>query len=425
MGNKNSQLNISKYIFNEYIFNNNELTEKNDVMKNIGLLVDNKLATKFSNFYDLMFNHQFNRYNFICKKMCEWNPDLKKYISKEDFTDNDIFTNKAGVDSELLKYLKYTFQEGIYFAELKSKHSDEFAILEVNSSPEDSSYQNYNFYFVGRKCQKNYIKFNEEFNRVKESLHIEIEERIHYTNGKPDNIVIFKPFEQMVFSDKDKYIKYIDNWVQSLPKYYEYGMIPKLSILLYGEPGTGKSTFCKALAHHLGIKNITSISPDYFSETIDTEYRKSKFAPRATSKASIDYNQTIYSIDDIDCIGRSREKDESSENGRVTSSLLEFLDNPPSFYFKANDGKYYQISIVCATTNYYDRLDSAVKRFGRFDLTIPMHRFTKDEAEEMCKLYDLSLKDIYHEKYDKNTTFSPAQIQALCMENVDKKLKSN
>lgn len=417
MGKHPSQSNINEYIFNEYIFNNSALTAKNEILTNIGLLVDNKLATKFSGGYDLMYYRGFQRYNFICKKMCEWNKDLRQYLVKADYSAdfNEWKYNKAGMSKELLDMLQYKFIEGIYYAELKSKKTDEFAVLEVNSAEGDSTYQSYNFYFIGKKCIKNNNKFNEEFEKVSETIPVEKEEKIEYTSGKLSNFVKFKSFDQMVFTDKDKYMKYIDNWVESIPTYYEYGIIPKLSILLYGEPGTGKSTFCKALAKYLDINVITSVTPDYFS---DTDYNT-----RNKSKSSIN-TPTIYSIDDIDCIGRSREKDESVSNGKITSALLEFLDNPPSFYFKAKDGKFYQVAIVCATTNYYDRLDSAVKRFGRFDLTIPMNRFTKEEAEEMCKIYNLELSDIYTDIIAETTTFSPAQIQALCMENVDKKLKS-
>ena len=77
------------------------------------------------------------------------------------------------------------------------------------------------------------------------------------------------------------------------------------------------------------------------------------------------------------------------------------------------------------TQNYYDKLDTAIKRYGRFDLKIEMKPFNYDQAQEMCALYDLKLEDIYHEKIDKSFSISPAYLQALCMENVDKTLKEN
>ena len=82
------------------------------------------------------------------------------------------------------------------------------------------------------------------------------------------------------------------------------------------------------------------------------------------------------------------------------------------------------MSIVIATTNYYDKLDEAVKRYGRFDLKLEMNDFNKEQAEEMCSLYDLKLSDLVNNSDDINFTISPSYLQALCLENIDKALKT-
>ena len=241
------------------------------------------------------------------------------------------------------------------------------------------------------------------------------EEYINYTDGRPRVNAIFKPFDQVVLKDKDKLIQYIDNFVANIPIYYEkYHMISKLSILLYGKPGTGKSTVAKAVAKHLDIKNITSVGPDYFNSAFSGSSRNDR--SYSTGK------ETVYVIDDIDCICKSREESQDKENAEILSALLSFLDNPPTFYYKTKDGLSYPISIVIATTNYYDKLDDAVKRYGRFDLKIEMNEFDRKEAEEMCKLYDLRLVDVIG-RYEKDLTISPSYLQALCLENIDKSLK--
>jgi SpoVK/Ycf46/Vps4 family AAA+-type ATPase len=190
-------------------------------------------------------------------------------------------------------------------------------------------------------------------------------------------------------------------------------MIPKLSILLYGDPGCGKSAFCRAVAKYLDIHTVISLSPQYFDNDSDNK-----------NNAVYKYDQSIYSIDDIDTICTSREDDKSRENNRALSTLLDFLDNPPAFYYKADDGKYYLVAIVCASTNYIDRLDSAVKRSGRFDLKIEMKKFNKEQAQEMCDLYNLKLEDIYDGEITEDSTFVPAHIQALCTENLDNSFKN-
>jgi proteasome regulatory subunit len=217
--------------------------------------------------------------------------------------------------------------------------------------------------------------------------------------------------------DKEKLIQYIDNWVNNIPIYYDkYKMISKLSIILYGKPGTGKSTVAKAIAKHLDIRMITSIGPDYFY--YDSEGGSEKRYNRRDSN-----KETVYTIDDIDCICKSREEDNDKENTEVLSSLLSFLDNPPTFFYHAKNGRDYPISIVIATTNYYDKLDDAVKRYGRFDMKIEMHDFNRKQAEEMCNIYDLKLSDLNVNYKDEDFTISPSYLQALCLENIDKSLK--
>jgi len=254
-------------------------------------------------------------------------------------------------------------------------------------------------------------------NSYREKLPFSGTDTMRYLDGRPDSECVFKSFDQMVFKDKDKIIKYIDNWKSNIPQYHKYGMIPKLSILLYGEPGVGKSTFYKALAKYLDIHTVRSLSPQFFEmDNSSNDRHRAKYGSR--------YDECIYAIDDIDTVGLSREEDKSRDNSKSISALLDFLDAPPTFYMKASDGKYYLVSIVCATTNYFDKLDKAVKREGRFDLKLEMNRFTVEEAEEMCKIYNLKLKDIYPKEISKDDTFSPAYIQALCTENIDSDMKS-
>ena len=194
-------------------------------------------------------------------------------------------------------------------------------------------------------------------------------------------------------------------------------MTPKLSILLHGEPGTGKSTFAKALAKYLNIDTVFSIAPSYFFDDMHNEGPKKRMLP-----ISMEYVQVI---DDIDCVCKSRDQSDEKDNTIILSNLLSYLDNPNTFYYKAKDGIYYPIAIVVATTNYYDKLDPAVKRYGRFDLKIEMTNFSIKEAKEMCDIYDLRLEDVITDPIDeKKFVISPAYLQAKCLENIDKSLKN-
>ena len=410
-------------LFEDYLEQIQEYRNDKEILTKIDTLKDNGLATKIAGDCDLL-SPRFDSLYVICKYFIDHNKELKKYIRKLTGMEDSIIFKLYNNNEETMELLQYLLENGIYYMMLGDETSTDYAILKIEDDPKDEYYTHYELYIVGRKATKNKYKFLKRIDEYSKKCKTKQDEYIEYTNNKPRQQTKFKSFDKMVLKDKDKYIKYIDNWVDSIPKFYEYDMIPKLSILLYGEPGVGKSTFCRALANHLGINVIKTITPDYFDNSFskswnDDDYRYS----RNMKIQSQSFTPYICNIDDLDCIGNSRDDDSSLENGQVVSKLLEFLDNPPTFAYKAKDGKYYYVSIVCATTNYYDRLDDAVKRFGRFDLTIKLDKFNLDEAEEMCSIYGLTLSQIYKEPYDTNTEFNPAHIQALCMENIDKSLK--
>lgn len=135
-------------------------------------------------------------------------------------------------------------------------------------------------------------------------------------------------------------------------------------------------------------------------------------------------NSNLYGIfsviDEIDLVCGSRDKDESEK----LKYTLAFLDNPPTGTITANDGKFYNASIVVATTNNYEKLDPALKRYGRFDLKIELKDFDLEDAREMCKLYHLKLEDIIDEDYlTDDFTIQPSKLQALCLENINIKMK--
>lgn len=408
---------ITQRIIDEYIFNR-DLTSSKKLLENLELLQDNGKAIRISGTDDVSRGY-VSRYKVASKFITKFNKKLvnNRRIMLEYEYGND--KNLINDDPELRKLSECGLEAGTYFADVSNDKSDDYIILNIKNADKDDPYMiSYELYFVGNRCLKfkdKFFKMYDKYQKISKSKKIE---QIIYSDGSENKIVPFKPFDKVIFSGKEDIMKYIDNWVSNIPTYYSYGMTPKLSVLLYGKPGTGKSTFAKALANYLDISNILSITPSYFndSQEVGNNYNR-RLSPTL---------EAVQVIDDIDCVCKSREESEEKENLMVLSNLLSYLDNPRTFFYKANDGIYYPISIVVATTNYYDRLDDAVKRYGRFDLKIEMKDFTIKEANDMCKLYDLSLSDVLKEpiKDEKAFTISPAYLQALCLENVDKSLKT-
>ncbi|KAJ7351438.1 P-loop containing nucleoside triphosphate hydrolase protein [Mycena albidolilacea] len=178
-------------------------------------------------------------------------------------------------------------------------------------------------------------------------------------------------------------------------EWYTFAGVPhRRGYLLYGEPGTGKSSTIHALAGELGLE-IYFIS--LAAPGID-DYTLGKLIRDTPSRC-------ILLIEDIDCAFPSREDDSDEEplldskgnpilkeptppRSEVTlAGLLNVLDSVAS-----EEGR-----LTFATTNHIEQLDPALIRPGRMDLKIQYGLATNEQLEQMFDRFYPYSEDILSE----------------------------
>ncbi|WP_255397716.1 ATP-binding protein [Mycobacterium sp. 852002-51163_SCH5372311] len=136
-----------------------------------------------------------------------------------------------------------------------------------------------------------------------------------------------------------------------------YGVRPPKAVILFGPPGTGKTSFAKAISSRLGWPFV-ELFPSRLAATAQGGLAASL---REVFGELAALDELVLFIDEVEEIALARAGASITETG-VTNELLKLI---PSF--REHDGRL----LVCAT-NSVRSLDSAFLRPGRFDYVIPV-----------------------------------------------------
>lgn len=162
---------------------------------------------------------------------------------------------------------------------------------------------------------------------------------------------------------KERILKDIQDFLDSSKWYYDRGIPYRRGYLLHGPPGSGKSSFIQALAGHLDY-NIAILNLSERGLTDD----------RLNHLLTIIPKRTIVLLEDADAAYSNRRTQTDADGYRganVTfSGLLNALDGVASA----------EERVLFLTTNHISRLDSALIRPGRIDMTVLIGEATRWQA---------------------------------------------
>ena len=137
----------------------------------------------------------------------------------------------------------------------------------------------------------------------------------------------------------------------------QYGVSPPKAVVLFGPPGTGKTSFAKAVAGRLGWPFV-----ELFPSRLAGPDVAMTTALREAFVNLMELETAVVFIDEVEEIAGARSGIPSDPAHGVTNELLKLI---PAF--RQHDERL----LICAT-NSVRSLDSAFLRHGRFDYIIPI-----------------------------------------------------
>lgn len=204
---------------------------------------------------------------------------------------------------------------------------------------------------------------------------------------------------------KANVLEHIDKFIANKDWYIKNGIPYRTGILLKGPPGTGKTSFIKAICAHydkpLYMLQLSGMNDNALSRALSS-------IPEGA----------VIALEDIDtaCISRlpvpgpgkkDIDSDEEEEPNIVTlGGLLNAIDGAAS-----SDNR-----IIIATTNHPEKLDPALIREGRFDIKVDVGFLEDDTFREFLNRF---YPERDFSRWIVKPLIAPCKAQQIVFDNLD------
>ena len=251
----------------------------------------------------------------------------------------------------------------------------------------DTSKREISVYSIGWVVnEKSEEKENPDYNEWKEMMpKAEDKESsaalVEYMKLKPSKNITVKTYEEKISctlvnkfykdlntlylreDDKRRLLNIVDKFKNKKHIYDQLGIPHKLGMMFYGAPGTGKTTSIKAIASYLG-KDL------YFVNLKNV--KKNAHLKEIFDHIHNNCNGGVIIFEDIDAMTSVVHKRNSESSSNMTDVLEECNDDLTlSYLLNMLDGSLCKDGTIFAmTTNHIEKIDPALYRKGRVDMTI-------------------------------------------------------